>query len=202
MKTYIINLPHRIDRLSTVTKNPIPQPKLVRAVHYSKLPNEDKQFWINKLVTKENFIDSDGAMGCFASHYNTWKMIIESEEEIALVLEDDVKFKPAFETTLKTITESTPEDFDILFIGGTYEGGLTTNGIYKPEFAKKNAFTTEAYIISKTGAAKLIELVDNKKSTSCNVDWYLHNVGKKNLINYYSYYPLICFQTHGDSDIK
>ena len=202
MKTYIINLPHRIDRLSKVTQNPIPQPKLVRAVHYSKLSTEDKQFWTDKLVTEENFIDSDGAMGCFASHYNTWKMIIESDEEIALVLEDDVKFKPEFEQTLKTISESTPEEFDILFIGGTYNGGFVTEGIYKPEFAKKNAFTTEAYLVSKTGAAKLIELVDNKKSTSCNVDWYLHNLGKKNLINYYGYYPLICFQTHGDSDIR
>ena len=202
MKSYIINLPHRIDRLSKVTKNPIPQPKLVRAVHYSKLSTEDKQFWADKLVTEENFIDSDGAMGCFASHYNAWKMIIESEDEIALVLEDDVNFKPEFETSLKTISESTPENFDILFIGGTYEGGAYSLGIYKPEFAMKNAFTTEAYIISKSGAAKLIELVDNKKSTSCNVDWYLHNVGKKNLINYYAHCPLICFQTHGDSDIR
>ena len=202
MKTYIINLPHRIDRLSKVTKNPIPQPKLVRAVYYSKLSNIDKQFWTDKLVTEENFIDSDGAMGCFASHYNAWKMIVEGEEQIALVLEDDVNFKPGFETSLQSILQSTPEDFDILFIGGTYEGGTYSLGIYKPEFARKNAFTTEAYIISKNGATKLIELVDNKKSTSCNVDWYLHNLGKKNLINYFAHYPLICYQTHGDSDIR
>lgn len=202
MKTYIINLPHRIDRLSKVTKNPIPQPKLVRAVYYSKLPNIDKQFWTDKLVTEENFIDSDGAMGCFASHYNAWKMIVEEEEQIALVLEDDVNFKPGFEISLQSILQLTPEDFDILFIGGTYEGGTYNPGIYKPEFARKNAFTTEAYIISKNGAAKLIELVDNKKSTSCNVDWYLHNLGKKNLINYFAHYPLICYQTHGDSDIR
>ena len=196
MKTYIINLPHRKDRLEKVLSFNLPSPEVVEAVHYSQLSNEQKEFWNNKIVTEENFIDSDGAMGCFASHYTVWNYISKREDEYALVVEDDVNFK--YEN--KDI--EFPKDFDILFLGGTYEGGYFNSGTYKPEFAKKNAFTTEAYIVSRKGAFKLLDLVENKSSTSCNVDWYLHNLGKKNLINYYGIYPLICYQSHRDSDIK
>jgi GR25 family glycosyltransferase involved in LPS biosynthesis len=198
MKTYIINLPHRKDRLEKVLSFNLPSPEVVEAVYYSQLSDTQKEFWNDKIITEENFIDSDGAMGCFASHYTIWNYISKREDEYALVVEDDVNFKSNIDSILKEL----PEDFDILFLGGTYEGGYFKFGVYKPEFHKKNAFTTEAYIVSKKGAFKLLDLVDNKKSSSCNVDWYLHNLGKKNLINYYGTYPLMCYQTHRDSDIK
>lgn len=198
MKTYIVNLPHRTDRLEKVLSYNLPSPETVEAVYYSKLSEDKKSFWLDKIVTEENFIDSDGAMGCFASHYTIWNYVSKNDDEYALVVEDDVNFKGGIEGVLKEL----PEDFDIVFLGGTYEGGYFKFGIYKPEFSKKNAFTTEAYIVSIKGAFKLLDLVDNKKSTSCNVDWYLHNLGKKNLINYYGTYPLICYQTHRDSNIR
>ena len=200
MKTYIINLPHRKDRLEKVLSFNLPNPKVVEATYYSQLSEKQKSFWDDKIVTEENFIDSPGAMGCFASHYNIWNLITKDDDkdEYALVVEDDVIFKPG----LEDVIDELPEGFDILFLGGTFEGGYFKFGPYKPEFAKKNAFTTEAYIISRKGAFKLLQLVDNKASTSCNVDWYLHNLGKKSLIEYYATYPLICYQNHNDSNIK
>lgn len=208
MKTYIINLPHRTDRLLKVKQN-FPNSEIIIAVDYSKLTEDDKCFWENKLKTPKNFIDSLGAIGCFASHYNTWSQITNSEDDYALVVEDDVKIieNVNFETELKNIIKSFPEDFDVLFIGGGEEEQKKKNfvntGIYKFQFLNNiNAFTTEAYFVSKKGAIKLIELVNSKKINSCNVDWYLHNLGKKNLINYYELYPLICFQLYNDSDIK
>lgn len=198
MKTYIINLPHRTDRLKKVLSFDLPSPEVVEAVYYSKLSEDKKSFWVDKIVTEENFIDSDGAMGCFASHYTIWNYISKNDDEYALVVEDDVIFRSG----LEDVIDDLPKGFDILFLGGTFEGGYFQYGPYKPEFSKKNAFTTEAYVVSKKGALKLLNLVDNKKSTSCNVDWYLHNLGKKSLIDYYATYPLICYQNHLDSNIR
>ena len=112
MKTYIVNLPHRTDRLEKVLSYNLPFPETVEAVYYSKLSEDKKSFWLDKIVTEENFIDSDGAMGCFASHYTIWNYVSKNDDEYALVVEDDVNFKGGIEGVLKEL----PEDFDIVFL--------------------------------------------------------------------------------------
>lgn len=40
-----------------------------------------------------------GEVGCFLSHYNIWKKMIEQNITDALILEDDIRFEPYFKPT-------------------------------------------------------------------------------------------------------
>lgn len=39
-----------------------------------------------------------GEVGCFLSHYNIWKRIVDEELNQVLVLEDDIRFDAFFKT--------------------------------------------------------------------------------------------------------
>ncbi|KAM8726801.1 procollagen galactosyltransferase 2 isoform 3-T3 [Acanthopagrus schlegelii] len=47
-----------------------------------------------------------GEIGCFLSHYNIWKQVVQQELQQVLLLEDDVKFEPSFGSRLVTIMEN------------------------------------------------------------------------------------------------
>lgn len=59
-----------------------------------------------------------GEIGCFLSHYNIWKKIVELKQEVVLVLEDDIRFEPYFldsaEKVLKEANSLIP-DYDLMY---------------------------------------------------------------------------------------
>lgn len=44
-----------------------------------------------------------GEVGCFLSHFNIWKKVVELQQQQVLVLEDDVRFQPDFKSHLSII---------------------------------------------------------------------------------------------------
>uniref|UniRef100_A0A674CQB4 Procollagen galactosyltransferase 2-like n=1 Tax=Salmo trutta TaxID=8032 RepID=A0A674CQB4_SALTR len=103
-----------------------------------------------------------GEIGCFLSHYNIWKQVVEQRLQRVLVLEDDVRFEPRFRSRLVTIMENVDRvglDWDLIYVGRKrlqvkqperwVEG--VSNLVY-PDYS----YWTLGYALSLQGAKRLL----------------------------------------------
>lgn len=201
MKSFIINLEFRKDRLEKLNYNLINNYTIFNAINYEKLVEEDKLYYNNKLFRDEHTNFLDGAKGCFISHYLVLCEIAnQNEYDYAYVFEDDVIIIEEY--LFSKVEENLPKDFDILMLGGVFlNRQAPKKGFYKPNF-DKSAFCTEAYIVSKNGAKKIVDFINNKTFTTYSIDWYLHFLAAIGSINYYAHEPLLTTQNHSDSNIN
>lgn len=98
IKTYVINLKDSVDRRETVlaelAKYPLLNVELVEAVDGRKMKPEERKsyFDIDKFVNRYHFNPKAGEIGCTLSHRICYRKLLESDEEFALIVEDDVNF--------------------------------------------------------------------------------------------------------------
>ncbi|XP_036423358.1 procollagen galactosyltransferase 1 [Colossoma macropomum] len=104
-----------------------------------------------------------GELGCFLSHYNIWKEIVERGLKASLVIEDDLRFEVFFKRRLKNLlseVQSEGLDWDLIYIG------RKRMQVDRPEKAVPNihnlveadySYWTLGYMISLQGAKKLME---------------------------------------------
>jgi GR25 family glycosyltransferase involved in LPS biosynthesis len=188
-KCSLINLKRRPDRLERFYQSHPSikerQVEIVEAFDGSRLtlgPHLVRLFFNN------NFGWKKGAIGCNLSHLALWKKLAEGHETSTLILEDDVKFKSeSWITILERSMKDAPKDYDILYLGGllppNIEGWCNIKepvnkywcriGMNK-HFGQVDAsrfyhFCTYSYIISKSGAKKLLSIINNKEGSYKNV---------------------------------
>ena len=139
-----------------------------KLVHMTIFPNRDPYM-------------NSGEIGCFLSHYNIWKEIIDNEQQYAVVMEDDAKINTKlFDEHLKKIMKNAPENFDIISIY-KHENQLTRSFIpYNKMFdlIESKVWGTTAYIINLDGVKNLLK---NIVPIRYPVDFAIHNYveGKK-----------------------
>lgn len=153
------------------------------------------------------------AHGIALSHLNLWKHWIasNSDNKFLLVLEDDVLFVDDAFNKLQDAIDSTPDDFDVLYLGCF--GCQSTTNVFtalmslfgtglKPGCPQKIndkitkpsvALATHAYIVSKQGARKLIKSLEGQIFQ--HIDYCLQSLSCQNVINAYVVTPRIAFQT-------
>ena len=142
--------------------------------HYERVsaetkPAEDMSTWMHTMCPK-------GVGGSAASHRKIWKEVISKNLDMAMILEDDVRFVDGAMDELDKALEDLPEDFDILYVGSS---GLNNAEIQEPKdlllypvslytgrtgkkisdrlVAPLAPYDIHAYIISNKGAKKLLE---------------------------------------------
>ncbi len=102
------------------------------------------------------------------SHIALWKSIASNNNEYALILEDDIWFKPGFTKELNNawseIKENGQSKFDILYLSfeEVKNGAPKTfisNKVFRPV---RGLWNLSGYVISKQGAEKLLELLPCK----------------------------------------
>lgn len=150
---YIINLAHRTDRLKSITeqceKNDLTM-NIVTAVNgHDAFPDEPKR--------------KRGFLGCYISHWNTLKILQDTEGDYFLIAEDDCIFEDGFRNKLREYYEQLPDNWDMLYLGGS----INTPGSFE-EFSvnlcrARNVYCTHAYIIRKESIPGLIEHVESRK---------------------------------------
>jgi glycosyl transferase family 25 len=156
-KGYVINLKKRSDRLKRFkneVSNYLPDINIdvIEAIDGSLL-NLNDEFYKNN-VNKWNFVNLHdkmlkGVIGCCLSHLNCYDLISKSDDEFAIIFEDDCVFKS--DKHKKIGQESInnlefPEKFGIIFLNKWSSKKLERVGqLYKITGAP----TTEAYIINK-----------------------------------------------------
>ena len=130
-KIFMINLEKRKDRLNNFNFRynnsdfKIPY-NLFKAFDGRKI---DISKYINKntyndiLITektgkrKYHYQLTRGAIGCYLSHVNIWKHILDNNIDSALIFEDDVNINYNSEELIYKSINNIPQDFDIILLG-------------------------------------------------------------------------------------
>ena len=198
MKTVVINLPTRKDRLASFnTNNPNLPYELFRAVDgykisYNKLLEQGfdtNHDWIDPLL---NTPLTKGEVGCFLSHWHIWNKCIEKNETM-LVLEDDAILTEEFD-----IEEISQLPYDFVYLGWKEmeESEEIDGKLVKPVYP----YWTLAYMIRPEAARVLVN--DVIKCNIIPVDEYLPTkLAEINVAGYKNNVVIPISRVDGGSDV-
>ncbi|KAK2901303.1 hypothetical protein Q8A67_009418 [Cirrhinus molitorella] len=219
-QVYLINLKHRDDRrdrmlrslevldidvtLTDAVDGKALNSTQLRGLGIEMLPGY-KDPYSDRVLTK-------GEIGCFLSHYNIWKKVVELQQQQVLVMEDDVRFEPNFKSRLNTIMEDVKQSglqWDLIYVGRKrlqikhpehwVEG---VKNLVIPDYS----YWTLGYALSLQGAKMLLEAqplskmlpVDEFLPVMFNKHpkkEYMSHFKQRNL-KAFSVQPLLLFPTH------
>jgi GR25 family glycosyltransferase involved in LPS biosynthesis len=141
---------------------------------------------------------SVGGIGCFVSHYNIFKILLETDNDMFLIFEDDVIFPKHCMSRLQDILKNAPKDWDIILLGFSRLHGYKINN----EFIKPNGFWgTSSYITNKRGAIKFINECDVHK-IDAQIDAYMSYLSQTNKLNIYAIVDRLITIADEGSDIQ
>ena len=150
---YIINLAHRTDRLEHITRQ--------------CANNNLELVRIEAIEGRERFANQPkkkrGYLGCYESHLMLLKMLLAKKEDFFLIAEDDCIFEYNFKHKLSVYLKQLPEDFDMLYLGGSLVRENATADYSENIKIAKDVLCTHAYIISKKALPELIQAVETRK---------------------------------------
>jgi GR25 family glycosyltransferase involved in LPS biosynthesis len=157
---YVISLKDYADRRATFAKNMEPiegfRYTFMEGVHGKKNPHLKQSYLDRNIITPE-FVFSDGALGCLASHRFLWeKTMMEIVDDAPpfwiLILEDDTVFHPLLtNAVLRAYLENLPTDARLFKLG--FLGNAKYNGAYRPynkywiDFKNEASFSTICYAV-------------------------------------------------------
>ena len=208
LKAYVISLEQPellFNNLEKQNFNPI----LVKAVDANKLTNKLKSKYANKFFAT---FGTNKTIAIAMSHIKAWKKIVDSGDPYGIVLEDDVILTDDFYDKVMTHLRKLPKGYDIFYLGcfgcqnnlNPLNILLHTLGLGNFNFKKINeyvnrpsvALATHAYIVSRSGAKKLIKELEGK--IYFHIDFCLQLLAIDNKIKVYSPSNRIVYQKSTD----
>lgn len=169
VKTYLINQKESVDRRNTMLAELIKYPcmdvEIVEGINGKRLSPEyvKTNFDVLKFVYRNRRTPKRGEIGCILSHRECYKRLLDSDEDYALILEDDIVFfypeKVEFlirETTGK-LKKNSPHvisfaTHNIYYTGKVYD-------IDDFSFHKLwDAYGACAYLINRKAAERLLKI--------------------------------------------
>ena len=216
---YVINLERRPDRLEKLFTNcPELEDVVQRVVAVDGLKLKMTPA-IARLFRPHDFGWKKPVLGCALSHLRVWWQLANEKDDINsyLILEDDVKFKPGWQERWIEASEHIPEDFDVIYLGGIlppnrkgFEDCKVKVNPYFSKVGKNQVFGQQppneyfhwcnySYILSKTGARKVLEVLKSKDGFWTSGDHMVCNL--VGILKMYFLDPLVsgCYQ---DDDPK
>jgi GR25 family glycosyltransferase involved in LPS biosynthesis len=204
-KTYVISLNQPTKLLNKLHKCHL-NPTLFMGTNGQTINNNVIQKYTTPFYS---MFGPKSAIGCAISHISVWKDFLKSNEKYAIIFEDDVIFNSnKFKEKILSYLSHTPENFDILYLGCFGSNPKNTffnlimnilnksckfSQINKHIIKPKVALATHAYILSKSGANKLIHYLNGHIHN--HIDLCIQGLSKQNLIHTYVTNPRIVFQT-------
>ncbi|MDR0632370.1 MAG: glycosyltransferase family 25 protein [Holosporaceae bacterium] len=203
---YLINLDRARERLDFVTPQilaldfPINR---ISAVDGSSLSSEEIES-ITDLKTYKRIFKTHpevGTIGCSLSHEKTWRAFLESDNEFAIIFEDDVQFSPA---KLREVIESTIEqkslwdivNFETKHWGCPVEISKVCHG--RLVLYLTNVTHAGCYMINRRAAHRLLQKFYPIKMP---LDHYFTSAWEFGL-KFAGVEPRMVFQKFGNSQIK
>jgi len=172
MKSFVINLNHRKDRMEAFSHNKFP-------------------FDVERVSAIER---DNGAEGCILSHFQ----ILESQKEYPFVIfEDDCQLIEPWSLVEKAMSQL-PEDWDALWLGATLDAPLKR---YSENLFRLNkGYCTHAIIYNSQRMVDYI--LNNFASTKGRkiIDVFYYETIQE-LFNCFITYPMVALQAEGWSDI-
>ena len=171
-KIYCINMENRTDRKEKMIKlfnklgGIFDNYQFFKAIKGKDIPTDElnnllaPNAWYTINIHRNDYkqICSLGAVGCYLSHYNIWKEIIENDYKNVIVFEDDITTNLNYEQIMEYIN-TLPSDYDYANLSYWYPLGYELKEINDKWSTSKdvNIVWSNAYIISNKGAKKLIK---------------------------------------------
>jgi GR25 family glycosyltransferase involved in LPS biosynthesis len=172
-----------------------------------------------RLFKPNDFFWKKSVMGCALSHLKLWTMLAceQTEIESYFIMEDDARLRPGWREAWKNAYKSLPSDWDCVYLGGILppnrEGfkmvlekitpGLsrvaphTFFGQHIPN--RYFHFCAYAYVLSKRGARKIIDLINAKGGYWTSADHMICN--EVDIMNLYILDPLVAGASQDDDPI-
>jgi GR25 family glycosyltransferase involved in LPS biosynthesis len=214
IRTFVINLKRRVDRLQTFVNTNEGKIVSFDVVDGFDGKNGQTSHKIMKAFKSGDYDYRSGIVGCAISHVNVWKLFLQDRTtEYAIILEDDVDVCHNFQDKIVYLIQRYQEQFDVIMLHQNpwqkmhFEFQL---GIPKADFLtveqafKQNMGSAAAYIVSRKGATQLLQHVSEKGMYNA-VDWVIMKSGAIQRV-LYSVPQLVkanCFQTgQADTDIQ
>lgn len=223
-EVFMINLKHRTDRREKMLKALYEQQidcKIINAVDGKALNTSQVDAMGIKMLPE--YQDpyhgrplTKGELGCFLSHFNIWKEIVERGLERSVVFEDDLRFEIFFKRRLMNLMYEVAEeelDWDLIYIGRkrmqvehSEKSVPNVRNLVEADYS----YWTLAYAISLQGARKL--LAADPLSKMLPVDEFLPIMFNKHPVTKYmehfevrdlkafSVEPLLVYPTHYTGD--
>jgi GR25 family glycosyltransferase involved in LPS biosynthesis len=213
-EAYVINLDRRPDRMTRFGESHAYMKDRV----YRWSATDGKSITLTPELThlfrNNDFNWKKAVMGCALSHMRLWEKL--ANDKVAkryLILEDDVKFGDKWLVQWMQSVKHIPEDADVIYLGGILPpnkaafpqaiekvndrfGRVGLNTIFSPPGSpprKYFHFCNYAYILTQTGARKLMHIIQ-QAGIFTSGDHMIVNNG--NFLNIYFTTPLVatCFQ--------
>ena len=209
---YVINLDRRADRLKRLWDT---SPELERRVE--RWPAIDGRTLtltpaLRRLLRSNDFFWKKAVSGCALSHLGLWWKLANETPDISnyLILEDDVKFRPDWEAKWKAAVDAShvPEDYDIIYLGGVLPPNranferaakepvnpafsrVKENVLWGQKSANRyHHFCAYAYVLSKKGAQKVIQLIEQMDGFWTSADHVLCN--PVDILTSYVFEPMV-----------
>lgn len=184
IKTYILNLEKDKDRRSYMElllqpfENSILDVEFIQAVYGKKMSEAELDACFdNNTAYRKRYgrYCSPGEIGCTLSHRYAYQKLIDSDQEFALILEDDIELKKGFVEILQQVDFllKTDKPKMILLSGGyVYFNKRSCRNINITSVF--DGYYTHAYLINRAAA----QLILNVKASYFADDWiYLRKLG-------------------------
>ncbi len=156
---------------------------------------------IQKLFLNNDFNMRRGVVGCALTHMNVWLHIVENNIPALIILEDDALLNEPL--TMPDL----PRGWDIFYYGGAvlrkqyeppegpvraiYPPGIPINDqVLIPKFPDHMYFTAVGYMLSYTGASKLLNRL-GKVGFNKPVDRFMRDAFE--ILNVFSYRKLVVY---------
>jgi GR25 family glycosyltransferase involved in LPS biosynthesis len=211
----VINMANRTDRLISITEKLNKENLLFQRIEATDGKNLTLTPELLNLFKDNDFGFRRGVIGCALSHYNLWKELVDSDKSYYIIMEDDVTLCNNFAKKLAYLLKI--RNYDILFMGyhmsdsnrelHSEKYNIESDSI-KIESLKTDLYIggTHCYIITKEGAASLIDFID-VYGIKHGIDYLMAK--SQNIIPVHETIPHITFadwvntnQSNVDSDIQ
>jgi alpha(1,3/1,4) fucosyltransferase len=211
---FVINLDRRADRMERLYDNcPELKDRVTRlsAVEGKRLTLTPE---LARLFRPHDFFWKKPIMGCALSHLTLWHKLATEHPDINsyLILEDDVKLKPNWETAWKMAYPHLPDEWDVIYLGGILppnRGGFEHTKERVNEYISRVApnkffgqpiptryfhWCAYSYVLSKKGAQKILDILHAHDGYWTSADHMICN--PVNTMNLYFLDPLVagCYQ--------
>ena len=139
-------------------------------------------------------------------HNDLYRTLLNSNDELIIICEDDVKFKDNFVFNLRLVLNSLPKDFDIIQLeyindikNHNNKKSLNPSDIpdyklNKINFTKNLYPGTACYIVNRKGAKKILKLNESVWLPADGIFDPKHKIKKNIKLNIYNSLPRLAWQ--------
>ena len=214
---FVINLDRRADRMER-----LPADFRQRVERWPAIDGLNLQLTpaLRRLFKPNDFFWKKAVTGCALSHLGLWWKLAHENPDIEnyLIMEDDVKFRPDWENIWKGAVDDIPNDYDIIYLGGVLPPNrkafdaeckdrinasfcrIKENTMWGQTSPNRYFhFCAYAYILTKRGAQKVLDLIGSADGYWTSADHILCN--PVTVLKAYVFDPMVagCYQ---DDDPK